>query len=170
MKRIVSFIAGVLLLVGLFACTQEKPKPENTSRNALSVAPDFTLYTATGEPVQLSKYRGQVVILDFWATWCGPCRKEIPGFVNLYNQYRDKGLTIIGVSLDQKGWDVVKPFIQEYNINYPVVLGNSEVVNDYGGIRAIPTTFIIDRNGRVVDRVVGYHPESFFRQRIEPLL
>lgn len=170
MKKIA---VALLIVFVIFGCAKKKKNPalqNQPSATQLSIAPDFSLLNHDGETVQLSSYRGHVIILDFWATWCGPCRQEIPGFVELYNQYRDKGLVIIGVSLDQQGWKAVKPFMQQFRINYPIVLGNNKVVNDYGGIRYIPTTFIIDRNGKIVEKVVGYHPKSYFQSRIQPLL
>ncbi|MBI4535798.1 MAG: TlpA family protein disulfide reductase, partial [Ignavibacteriae bacterium] len=106
----------------------------------------------------------------FWATWCGPCRAEIPGFLDIYQSYRPKGLEIVGISLDSKGWDVVRPFIGRFNISYPVVLGNAEVVYQYGGITSIPTTFIVDREGYVRTGHLGYYPRDDFEDEIKKLL
>ncbi|MFZ0388889.1 MAG: TlpA disulfide reductase family protein [Calditrichia bacterium] len=133
-------------------------------------APDFTLRNSSGKEIRLSDYKGKVVILDFWATWCGPCRMEIPSFVEMRENYNDKGLEIIGVSLDRDGWQAVNPFVQQYKINYPIVLGTQQIVADYGGINAIPTTFIINKNGEIVDKVIGYKPKSYFENTIQKLL
>lgn len=152
---------------------QESSKPEKMSETTQSKypkAPDFTLKDQNGNTVNLSDFKGKVVILDFWATWCGPCRMEIPGFVELYDQYKEQGLEIIGVSLDRDGWTPVRPFIKEYNIDYTIVLGNGQVVQAYGGINSIPTTFLINRDGEVVDRMVGYKPKSTFESEIANLL
>ena len=133
-------------------------------------APDFALQNNKGEIVKLSDYAGKVVVLDFWATWCGPCRMEIPGFIKLYDKYNEQGVEVIGVSLDQQGWNVVKPFMDQYKIDYPVVLGNREVVNAYGGITGIPTTFLINRKGEIVERLVGYRPLEYFENAVTELL
>ncbi len=134
------------------------------STSGSSSAPDFTLTDQHGSKIQLSDYRGKVVILDFWATWCPPCKAEIPGFVNLYDKYKDEGLEIVGISLDQTGWTDVRPFLKNYDVEYPVVLGNSDIVQEYGGIRSIPTTFILDKDGTIQKKYVGYRPEEVFEQ------
>ena len=93
-----------------------------------------------GKTVRSSDFAGKVVVLDFWTTWCPPCRAEIPGFVELQKQYGDKGLVIVGVSLDQQGPEVVTPFMKQFSMNYPVVMGDAKIVQAFGGIRGIPTT------------------------------
>lgn len=133
-------------------------------------APDFTLENAGGGKLTLSDYSGKVIILDFWATWCGPCRMGIPEFIKLYNSYRDKGLVVIGVDLDKGGKEAVVSFINEMKMNYPVVYGNSQVEQDFGGIRGIPTAFIIDRNGNIVNKLIGYRQGSEFEEEIKKLL
>ena len=166
MKQIGWIFILILPLVLLIGCGGENEKPAADA----ATAPDFALEDHQGNVVRLSDFRGKVTIINFWATWCGPCRQEIPGFVRLYDRYKADGLAIIGVSLDRPGWEVVRPFMKQYKINYPIVLGNQKVVLDYGGIQAIPTTFILNREGQVVDRIIGYRPESFFEERIKALL
>ena len=119
-------------------------------------APDFVLRNLEGREVKLSDYAGKVVILDFWATWCPPCRAEIPHFVQLQKEWGSKGLQVIGVSLDREGVKVLKPFAKKYRMNYLVLIGDSKVVKVYGSIRSIPTTFVIDRNGIIYKKYVGY--------------
>jgi|Deesub1362B_J571_1020462.scaffolds.fasta_scaffold01781_7 peroxiredoxin len=147
--------------------------PQVTSKvsdDRYPLAPDFELKDLEGKTVRLSDYRGKMVILNFWATWCPPCRMEIPSFIRLYDEFKDKGLVIIGVSLDREGKEVVQKFAANYKINYPVVMGDMNVVAAYGGISAIPTTFIINKNGRVVNRFVGLREESVFRSEIRKWL
>ena len=133
-------------------------------------APDFTLPDLEGNSLTLSDFKGKVIILDFWATWCPPCRVEIPDFVQLYDKYEDEGLLIIGVSLDRGDSRSVKQFSESYKINYPIVLGNFNVTEDYGGIRGIPTTFIIDRKGDIKEKYVGYQPRATFENTVIRLL
>jgi peroxiredoxin len=135
-----------------------------------TAAPDFTLHDLKGRPVQLSKLRGKVVAVNFWATWCGPCRIEMPGLVKVYDKYREKGLEIVGVSLDQAGSQVVQEFVDKNGIKFPVALDTAQVAQRYGGVTGIPTTFVIDRQGRVAKKQVGLVDETWFENTITPLL
>ncbi len=133
-------------------------------------ATDFTLKTLDGKNVKLSDYKGKVVIIDFWATWCPPCRKGIPDLVAIQKEYKDN-LVIIGISLDQQ--NTIKdlaPFIKNYGINYPVVLGTQQVVTDYGDIRSIPTSFVIDQSGNIVDTHIGLVQKSTYTNKIKQLI
>ena len=133
-------------------------------------APNFVLKDADGRTVELAKLKGKVVLVNFWATWCGPCRKEMPDFVEVYKQQKANGLEIIGVSLDEEGWDVVRPFLKQYKINFPVVIGDGKLANAYGGIQFLPTSFLIDRNGFIVDKHIGMLPKETLERKIAPLL
>lgn len=135
-----------------------------------AAAPSWELRDVDGKTVKLSDFKDKVVVLDFWATWCPPCRKEIPGFVALQKQYGKDGLAIVGISLDQDGAAKVKKFIKANGMNYPVVMGNEDLSRDYGSIRAIPTTFVIDRAGKIVSKHVGYEDQAVFEKEIKPLL
>jgi len=142
---------------------------EESSPLASHVAPDFALEDLNGRVYRLADFKGHVVLLNFFATWCGPCRQEIPHFIRLYQRFKDQGLEIVGVSLDYPT-DVLRPFIQRYGMTYPVVLGTREVVLDYGGIQGIPTTFVIDHNGMISDYFVGMRPGSLIEESVTRLL
>lgn len=132
-------------------------------------APEFRLMDVDGKQVSLSDYEGKVVVINFWATWCAPCRQEIPGFVKLQERYTDD-LVIVGISMDQDGPSVVPPFVEEFGINYPILYGDESVSRAYGGITGIPTSFVLDRN-LVVRRVyIGYRPDSQFEDDIESFI
>ncbi|MCX6349869.1 MAG: TlpA disulfide reductase family protein [Candidatus Aureabacteria bacterium] len=133
-------------------------------------APDFSLKDLDGASVRLSNYRGKVVIVNFWATWCPPCREEIPDFVDLFTAYSGRGLVILGIGLDREGEKALKPFAEKYRIAYPLLVGNAETARAWGGVDAIPATFIIDRQGIVRKQYVGSQPKSVFEKEIVPLL
>lgn len=145
--------------------------PESTpAEKQWGNAPDFTLPKFKGGQFTLSSLKGKVIILDFWATWCGPCRMEIPGFIKLYEKYKDSGLEIVGVALDRSGERAVGPFAKQYGINYIIVFGGREITQKYGGIPGIPTTFIIDRKGNIAGKHIGYAPKEAFEEVIKKLL
>lgn len=133
-------------------------------------APDFTLKSLDGKTIKLSDYKGKVVIIDFWATWCPPCRKGIPDLISIQDEYK-KDVVIIGISLDgEKTLKDVPGFVKSYEINYPIVFGNEKVVNDYGGIEGIPTAFVVDKKGNIVDKHVGLVPKDTYVNKIKELL
>jgi len=133
-------------------------------------APNFSLKTKDGKTLTLSKLKGKVVVVNFWATWCGPCRAEIPGFREVYEKYKPKGLEIIGISLDENGWEDVTPFVSRYNVNYPIVVGNQKVADSYGDLSAIPVSFVIDKRGYIVDRHLGLLSKEQLENMIKDLL
>jgi peroxiredoxin len=118
-------------------------------------APEFTLKDGNGQTVHLSDYKGKVVLLDFWATWCGPCKIEIPWFMEFEQQFKDRGFAVLGVSMDEDGWKAINPYVKNMKVNYRVLLGNDEVGGLYGGLDSLPTTFLIDRQGRIVAKHIG---------------
>jgi peroxiredoxin len=132
-------------------------------------APDFALKDADGKTVHLSDYKGKVVLLDFWATSCGPCRIEIPWFTEIQRAKKDQGFEVLGVSLDD-GWDDVRPFVAEKKVNYRIVMGNDDTTHAYGGIAAIPTTLLIDKKGNIAAVHIGLASKSSFEAGIEALL
>ena len=163
--RFRSTVTSAIYFCLLLGCGQVEVNSKD-----LETAPDFSLTTVDGNFLSLSEYRGKVVLIDFWATWCPPCREEVPGFVDLYNRYHAKGLEIIGVSLDDGGPAVVREFMKEYGVNYSVVMGTSQVTRAYGGIRALPTTFLVDHRGKIVKKYIGGYPASQFEADITQVL
>jgi peroxiredoxin len=166
-----------LLLVTVLiasACTwpsdQANAAPANTATKARKPAPEFSLKDIDGRPVRLSDFRGKVVLLNFWATWCGPCKVEIPWFIEFEQKYKDRGFAVIGVSMDEEGWSVVKPYLAERRINYRVVVGTEKVGQAYGGVESLPTTFVIDKDGRIVSTHVGLVSKSEYENEIVQLL
>lgn len=167
LRRFIPLIASLILC----PCLQQPLHAQDaTTAVQRQTAPEWQLKDLSGKTIKLSDFKGKVVVLDFWATWCPPCRKEIPGFIDLQKKYTDKGLVVIGVALDEQGASVVEPFVKQMGMIYPVVIGNGQIVSAYGGIEAIPTTFIIDRQGKVVTGHQGYADAAAIEADIKPLL
>ncbi len=124
-------------------------------------APEFTLEDLKGSEISLSDLNGKVVMLNVWATWCGPCKREIPDFIEAYEQYKDKGLEIIGISIDTISQSKVLKFTEKYKINYPVAMTTSKLNKDYGPFRAVPVTIIIDKKGKIRHRQIGEVDKKF---------
>lgn len=133
-------------------------------------AADFTLETVDGKKITLSELRGKVVLVNFWATWCGPCVKEIPDFLKVYEAYKSKGFEIVGISLDRGGWKQVTPFVERMKISYPVVIGDARLVEAYGNFNAIPTTFLLDKNGNIVTKHTGLMTKAQLEEHLNRLL
>jgi peroxiredoxin len=150
---------------------QSSTAAEKVSNEETPSAPNFSLQDLEGNSVSLADYRGKVVFVNFWATWCPPCRAEIPHFVELVNQYGKDGFAILGISVDDpKDQNKIPGFKEKYKINYPILLSNGQVANDYGGIRSIPTTFVVDREGKALGKIVGSRSKKQFEEIIKEAL
>jgi peroxiredoxin len=177
MKPTHAWLLAALVVVGGATAAftlVDKGSPEAESVDVAATgpkAPDFALPTAPGgSTLKLSDYKGKVVLVNFWATWCPPCRAEIPDFIAVREGLKTQGFEIIGVSLDEGGANDVIPFAQEFAIPYPLVLGNQDVVNRYGGIRGIPTSFLIDREGTIVQKWPGMIDKATLERAVKAVL
>ncbi len=132
-------------------------------------APEFKLSGLDGKPVTLADSRGKVILLNFWATWCGPCRAEIPDLVELQNKYKDR-LQILGLVVDDDDQDAIKDFVEKFGINYPVALATNDIRMQYGGIAALPTSFVLDAEGRIVQKHEGLRNPVLYETEIRSLL
>jgi len=184
--RGLTFASAVLIVLAIYTLVFRpdvaERAPASPSANARSMpltaadtsslqrAPDFALPTMDGDTLRLSARRGEVVILNFWATWCAPCRKEIPMFVEMQRELGDEGLQFVGISLDRGGFEVVRPFAEDMGVNYPMVVDDGAVAPMYGGIPTVPTTYLIGPEGRVHGYAPGLVTESVLRPRVEKLL
>lgn len=171
--RVGAFICLLSLLAVMIACSQQPIAAGESSVKPAgdrNEAPDFTLTDSDGQAVTLSEYRGQVVLLNFWATWCPPCKIEIPWFTEFERQYKDQGFSVLGVSLDEGGWEDVRNYIERAELNYRVVMGTEEVAMLYGGVEALPQTFLIDREGRIGTVHVGLVSKGEYQRDLNELL
>ena len=133
-------------------------------------APAFALKDVNGATVTLADFKGQVVLINFWATWCGPCKVEIPWFIEFQQKYKDRDFSVLGISMDEDGWKSVKPYLVEHKLNYRVVIGGETLTDLYGGIDSLPTSFIVDRTGRLAATHIGLADKSEYQNEIIKLL
>lgn len=163
-------VLALLLSLVVGACSGPARVSKVKEEGDRKAAPNFSLKDADGRTVQLTDYRGKVVLLNFWATWCGPCKIEIPWFTEFERKHKDQGFAVIGISMDDEGWASVKPFLSEYGVNYRVLMGNETVSQLYGGVDSLPTTFIIDREGRIAAVHIGLVSKSSYEHDLNQLL
>ncbi len=160
-----SLSAGIMMCLLLAAPLSADLRPVG----ARKTAPDFVLNDSAGAPIHLSAFKGKVVLLDFWATWCTGCKVEIPWYVEFQDKYKSDGLSAVGVSMDDDGWKSVKPFLAEHTMNYPVVIGNRNMANQFG-LTNMPLTLLIDRQGKIADSHAGMVDKNAFEKEIRTLL
>lgn len=158
-------VPGIGLVAAFFICPTVVPGADHLRK----AAPNFTLTDSKGTSVRLSDYQGRVVLLDFWATWCHGCKIEIPWYMEFQNKYKDKGLSVIGVAMDEDGWKSVRPFLKKKRMNYAVVVGNEALAKLYA-VDALPVTLLIDRDGKIADAHAGMVDKDAFESEIRVLL
>jgi peroxiredoxin len=169
MKSLAAAIVCAFVLVACGAQSTEahrEVKPVGVRKQA----PNFELKDADGKTVKLSDYKGKVVLLNFWATWCGPCKIEIPWFIDFETRYKDRGFAVVGVAMDDEGWEVVRPYITNKKVNYRMLMGTEMVAQLYGGIESLPTSFVLDRDGKIASVHIGLVSKSEYQSDIEKLL
>lgn len=156
-RRFIIFILAVIIIGGIFSWVfYSFFRPETKGRLEIgSAAPDFKLPDINGLNVRLSDFRGKVILLNFWATWCPPCREEIPSMQSLYEKLNNNGLEIIAVSIDKKGKEAVTPFVKNHQMTFRVLLDPEQEISTTYGVNAIPESFILDKEGKIVNKVTG---------------
>ena len=166
--RLISNFAIVAALIGGAVLWQKRrgPAPTQIATAALP-APAWKLKDLDGREISSEQFKGKVVVLDFWATWCGPCVEEIPGYIALQKKYGSRGLVMVGVSLDRKGPAHVKQFARTNGMSYTLVMGDEAVVEAFGSFQAIPTTFLISRDGRILNQKTGAMPSEEYEKLVK---
>jgi peroxiredoxin len=167
----IPIIVALFLLLPVAAPLAAQTATETCDQSGKVADLNFTVKDMNGKNVALNAYKGQVVLLDFWATWCPPCRKEIPGFVELYNAYKSQGFIILGVSMDDTLSDV-KKFAKNLKMNYPVLMGHEreDLQKAFAPMPGFPTSFVIGRDGKICSRHTGFVAKEEFERRIKALL
>jgi peroxiredoxin len=166
---VVAFVVALMLYVGYHRARRSGPAlaPRLTQS---TLAPDFSLESLDGKTMRLSDLRGKAVLLNFWATWCGPCKIEMPWFVELQNQYASQGLQIVGVAMDDASKEDIGKFAKDMNVNYPILIGKEAVGDQYGGVPALPESFLIGRDGKIVDKIIGLRGKAEIEDSIKKAL
>ncbi len=192
MKIIAEYLALLAVLFFSGSCSKQSAQRESSSSRAVSansfkgnvslvgevkaaetgVASNFSWYDSSGKKISLGDLKGKTVLINFWATWCGPCKAELPEIENLSKMYSSRGLIVIGVSVDKSGSPLtdVSDFASQYGLTYQIVVDNDNVADAYGNINAIPTSFLVDKNGKIVDKWVGIRNKAFLESTIKKYL
>jgi thiol-disulfide isomerase/thioredoxin len=164
-------VAFVVALMLYFGYHQARRNGSSSLRITQStIAPDFSLESLDGKTMRLSDLRGKAVLLNFWATWCGPCKIEMPWFVDLQKEYGAQGLQIVGVAMDDGSKEEIAKFAKDMGVNYPILIGKESVGDAYGGVPALPQSFLIGRDGKIVDKIVGLRGKAEIEDSIKKAL
>ena len=167
---VVALVVALMLVFGLKMARHSSTGMATGNAQMNGIAPDFTLQSLDGKTVRLSDFRGKPVVLNFWATWCGPCKIEMPWFVDLQKQYGPAGLQFLGVAMDDASTKDIAEFAESMKVNYPILIGKESVGDAYGGVQFLPETFYIDRNGKVVDKAFGLKGRGEIEDAIKKIL
>ena len=164
---VVAFVVALMLYVGYHKARRSGPTSRLTQS---SPAPDFSLESLDGKTTRLSDFRGKAVLLNFWATWCGPCKIEMPWFVDFQKQYGSQGLQIVGVAMDDASKEDIGKFAKDMGVNYPILIGKESVGDQYGGVPGLPESFLIARDGKIVDKIIGLRGKAEIEDAIKEAL
>ncbi len=175
--------ATLLVLLGLVlfsGCGRTRQEPQSNEFETMEAPPmkasferpipEFSVLTSSGDSLSSSSLEGKVTLINFWATWCGPCVIETPELVALKEEWKDRDFQIVGVSMDEEGFEAVTPFAEDFHIQYPLILDAGPLADDFGGVYALPTTFVVGKNGMVLHRFIGVFPVDEMRSELETML
>ena len=166
---VVALVAALMLYFG-YHQARRTGADSATRLTQSALAPDFSLESLDGKSLRLSDLRGKAVLLNFWATWCGPCKIEMPWFVDLQNQYGSQGLQIVGVAMDDASKEDISKFAKDMGVNYPILIGKESVGDQYGGVPALPESFLISRDGKIVDKIIGLRGKAEIEDAVKKAL
>lgn len=184
MRTLSVFLLCAGLVLGVSACqSDEDQSPSNAPRTSAEAkggktyemdptpAPDLTMETLSGEEINLAEQQGKVILVNFWATWCAPCRKEIPDLIDLQSEMESDGLRVVGIAVDQEGKSVVQPFVEKQDVNYPIVIDTTRTIEShFEAMYGLPTTYVINPEGQIVRRVLGIFPVEEMKPTIKEML
>ncbi|MFZ0297400.1 MAG: TlpA disulfide reductase family protein [Candidatus Sulfotelmatobacter sp.] len=166
---VVAFVVALMLYFG-YHQARRTGAGSTTRLTQSSLAPDFSLESLDGKSLRLSDFRGKAVLLNFWATWCGPCKIEMPWFVDLQKEYGSQGLQIVGVAMDDASKEDISKFAKDMGVNYPILIGKESVGDQYGGVPALPESFLISRDGKIVDKIIGLRGKAEIEDAVKKAL
>lgn len=167
---VVAMVVSLMLVFGFHLARSSTKTAGGPGDMKGKPAPEFTLQSLEGKSVSLSDFRGKAVLLNFWATWCAPCKIEMPWFVELQKEYASQGLQILGVAMDDASPEDIAKFAKDLGVDYPILIGKESVGDAYGGVQFLPATFYIDREGRVVDKVFGLKGRGEIEEAVKKAL